>query len=180
MALFQTSLVRGFNAGFILAMGILVSDLMIIVLSYFGLSTLIYKGDYKIMGIVAGIILMVMGGVSFFSNPLMIEKKSITVFRNSLPVLLIKGFLINISNPFNVIFWIGITGFAAKKWGMQSSNIVLFFAGILVTEFITDLLKCYLTELLGKILVSKWVIWMNKILGFTLFCIGIFIIFKVG
>jgi len=180
MALFQTSLVRGLTAGFAFATGMLLSDITLFSISYFGLSELIPKGDYKVMGIFAGVILIVMGGISFFKSPALLpDTKESPGLQSNLMIILVKGFFLNIANPFSLIFWIGIVGFAARNWGLHSQNVFLFFAGVFITAFSTDLLKCYLSGLLRKVLASNAIHWINKVMGIVFIGIGIFFIYKV-
>jgi threonine/homoserine/homoserine lactone efflux protein len=181
IALFQTSVVKGVKAGFVMAVGILISDLTLISISYFGIANLIHKDNYQIMGLVAGLILIITGAIYLVrktslnvSNP-----KKIPNLKSSLSSLLIKGFLLNLANPFCLIFWIGIMGFAANNYGMHSYRFFIFFFGLLLTAFSSDLLKCYLSGSLKKILASKAIVYLNKAMGLALMLIGLFIIYKV-
>lgn len=181
IALFQTSIVRGVKAGFVLAIGILISDLSLIGISYFGLTNLFHKDNYLIMGLVAGIILVITGGISFIrkTSVNISNSKQIPDLKSSLPSLLIKGFLLNIANPFCLIFWIGIMGFAVGNYGMHTHGFFIFFSGLLFIAFTSDLLKCYLSGFLKKTLASKAIIYLNKLMGMALMLIGLFIIYKV-
>ncbi len=180
MALFQTSILRGVKAGFVLAIGILISDLILISISYFGLSSLIVKGNTTVLGIIAGLILIVSGTISTFrKSPLQVEISELPDFHGRLPVLLVKGFLLNIANPFVLIFWIGIMGFAASNYGMHSYGFFIFFLGLLSTAFSSDLMKCYLSGFLKNVLSSKTIVIVNKVIGIIFIGIGVFIIGKV-
>jgi threonine/homoserine/homoserine lactone efflux protein len=180
MALFQTSLVRGLSAGIILASGMLLSDITLVSISYFGLSEMILGWDDRIMGVIAGLILIIMGGISLFKPGVpSLELKPAIGSQNKPALLLFKGFLLNIANPFSFIFWIGIVGFAAKNWGLHSHNVLQFFAGVFLTAFSTDLLKCYLSGLLRKVLASHAILWINKGMGVVFIGVGLFIIYKV-
>jgi len=94
-------------------------------------------------------------------------------------ILLIKGYLINIANPLSLVFWIGIVGFAGKTWGMHSQDFFLLFAGVFFTAFSTDLLKCYLSGLLRKVLVSGAIFWINRVMGLVFMGIGCYVIYSV-
>ena len=177
MALFQTSLVRGPGTGVILASGMLLSDITLISISYFGLAGLILEGDFKYMALIAGLILIIMGGFSLLRrSAISSENDKIQGFQSNRLMILIKGYLLNIANPFSFIFWIGIVGIAGKNWGLHSQNVLLFFAGVLSTAYSTDLVKCYISGLLRKVLVSGAILWMNRLMGVVLICIGVFII----
>jgi Putative threonine efflux protein len=181
IALFQTSIFRGVKAGIVLALGILISDLVLISVSYLGLSRLILNGNNLILGIIAGSILIVSGAFSAFRKPLAVLNASGSVpdLHSRLPVLLLKGFLLNIANPFVLIFWIGIMGFAASNYGMHSYGFFIFFLGLLSTAFSSDLMKCYLSGFLKKVLSSQTIGLINKIMGFIFIAVGIFIIIRV-
>ena len=181
MALFQTSIVRGVKAGFVLAVGILISDVVLISVSYLGLSNLIVKGNSLVLGIIAGLILIISGSISLFRTTVPQESNTnqLPDMNSRLPVLLIKGFLLNIANPFVLIFWIGIMGFAASNYGMHSYGFFIFFLGLLSTAFSSDLMKCYLSGFLKKVMASKTIVIVNKVIGAIFIAVGIFVICKV-
>ena len=181
IALFQTSITRGVKAGFVLAFGILISDLTLISISYFGLTNLVHQGNSKILGIVAGFVLIVTGLIPIVRKSAinLNDPKQLPDLKSSLPSLLLKGFILNIANPFCLIFWIGIMGFAASNYGMHSYDILIFFAGLILTAFTSDLLKCYLSGLFRKIMEPEIINKLNNIIGGILILIGIFVIYKV-
>jgi len=181
IALFQTSIMRGVKAGFVLAVGILASDLVLICISYWGLARLFDKSNYLAMGIVAGIIFIAIGGVSFFRKPVDNLKlpESSTYLISSMPSLLTRGFIVNIVNPFSLIFWIGIMGLAVNRYEMRSYSFFMFFTGLLSTAFISDLLKCYLSFSIKKITNFKFISHLNKLIGLAFMIAGLVIIYKV-
>ena len=180
VALFQTSIVRGIYAGAIFATGMLLSDLTLVSISYFGLSAIILNGNYRILGMISGLLLIIMGGVAFFKSPsLDFDSTKGPVLTKNLKFILVKGYFLNILNPFSLIFWIGLVSFAGKNWGIHNYNIVLFLGGVFFTAFSTDLLKCYFSGLLRKVLVSNVIHRINIIMGIIFIGIGFFIIYKV-
>ena len=180
IALFQTSITRGQLAGFVVATGILMSDLLLVSVSYFGLSGLVQQKYYRIMGILAGVILVVTGVVSFFrETEIVIRPENSQGLKESIPGLLMKGFLLNVANPLSLVFWIGIVAFAAKSWGISSYNVLWFFTGVFITAYSTDLLKCYLSGTLRKILASETIRFLTRAIAFIFIGIGIYIIYKV-
>jgi threonine/homoserine/homoserine lactone efflux protein len=180
IALFQTSIMRGVKSGFVLAVGILMSDLVLIGISYWGLAILFSKDNILIMGIVAGIIFIAYGGVSFFRKPVDNLKlpEPTTDLKSTIPSLLTKGFFLNIVNPFSLIFWIGIMGFVVNRYEIRSYNFFMFFTGLLSTAFISDLLKCYLSGTLRKLADCKAINYLNKMTGLAFIIIGLAIIYK--
>jgi hypothetical protein len=69
--------------------------------------------------------------------------------------------------------------FAASNYGMSSNRFFLFFSGLIITAFSFDLMKCYLSGSLTKLLTSKVIIYLNKSMGLVLIIIGFFIIYRV-
>jgi threonine/homoserine/homoserine lactone efflux protein len=182
IALFQTSIMRGVKAGFVLAVGILISDLTLISISYLGLANLLHQGNTMIMGIIAGAILIITGAIPFVrkSAVKLDDPNQLPDMKSRLPKLLIKGFILNIANPFCLMFWIGIIGFAASNYGMHSYGFFIFFAGLMITAFTSDLLKCYLSGFFRKILTSKAITILNKGVGLVLMLVGLIVIYKVS
>ena len=181
LALFQTSIVSGLKAGFILAIGILISDLILISISYFGLGQVFHKHNTLTMGVVTGIILFLVGGVSFIRKPVnsFTNEKQPATLSLSLHAQLFKGFILNIANPFSLLFWIGIMGYAVSKYGLHNYQFYLFFSGLILTAFSSDLLKCYLSSSLRNIFTPRIIGKLNKIIGLVLMGVGLIIIIKV-
>ena len=180
IALFQTSITRGVKAGFVLAVGILISDLTLISFSYLGLASLVQHGNTQILGTIAGFILIITGLIPIIrKSPLNLnDPKQLPDLKSSLPALILKGFILNVANPFCLIFWIGIIGFAASTYGIHSYGFFIFFAGLIITAFTSDLLKCYLSGFFRKILKPKVINLLNNIIGAILILIGVLIIYK--
>jgi threonine/homoserine/homoserine lactone efflux protein len=180
IALFQTSVMRGVKAGFVLAVGILASDLVLICISYWGLAKIYDKSNFLVMGIIAGIIFIAIGGVSFFRKPVDNFRlpESSADLKKSMLSLLTKGFVLNFVNPFCLIFWIGIMGVAVNRYEMRSHNFFMFFTGLLTTAFISDLLKCYLSFVIKKMTNFKIYTHLNKLIGLAFMIVGLIIIYK--
>ena len=121
LALFQSSLERGYKTGLWMLAGILVGDMMLIVAGYFGLGMLVtHPGNRMIMGVVASVILILMGIFSLIKNPKALEvkgKRNDVSGRIQPASLWMKGFLLNLSNPFNLIFWMGVLAISGTTSG---------------------------------------------------------------
>jgi threonine/homoserine/homoserine lactone efflux protein len=181
IALFQTSIEKGIRSGYILAIGILVSDLVLITVSYFGVSSIQMGGNHVIMGAIAGSILFIFGAVTFFKKATLNldHAEQYEVLKANIHSLLIKGFLVNIANPFVTIFWIRTISYASGNYGIKTHGFFIFFTGLILTAFSSDLLKCYLSGSLRKLFTSRTVFVINKIIGIVLMALGIIIFYKV-
>ncbi len=176
----QTSIEKGFWVGVLVAIGVSLSDILYVVICYFGLSS--FMEDPKInlyMGYVGGVILIAFGsyyllfksGRKDIRNPGMVrERKPITY--------LAKGFLINIMSPMVPLFWIGAVSIATIDFGYTSASTYgLFFGGVLGTVLTTDISKAYLSGKLRTLITHRSLLIMNTVVGVALIGFGARLIF---
>ena len=180
LAIFQTAITRGVKAGLILAIGILISDLLLICASYFGLLNFLGVQNLYWFGLIGGLVLIIMGILSVIRKTAIdiTKPEMIPNLLNSYPVIFLHGFIVNISNPLNLLFWISILGFAGSSFGINSKYFFVFLTGLILTAFVSDLFKCYLSGFLKNILNKKNIELINKIIGVILFTVGCIIILK--
>lgn len=190
-SLLQTSVTRGFKAGLFMAIGISISDISIILLSYLGISKLINNPDNQLMvGIIGGIILLIFGLVTFTKKPIQqMESQDVNANLSTADKLnnkswnplafMIKGYFLNIANPFLIIFWMGIMSYVSANYGLQSHTVVSFFSGTIVTVFGTDLIKCFVGNKIKNYLKPNVLIWFNRIVGIILMASGVILISRV-
>ncbi|OIP05852.1 MAG: hypothetical protein AUJ97_00050 [Bacteroidetes bacterium CG2_30_32_10] len=182
--LLQTSIYRGFKAGVLLAIGILISDFSLISLCYFGFMQIFDNPENQLsIGIVGGIILIVFGVVTFTRKPSLGDRVNRSVDSKAKKPKIIayigKGFLMNTLNPFLLIFWIGVVSFATSNYGLDHKSLIFFFSGTLGTILLTDVVKCYLAIKVKKFLNLHVITWLNRIVGITLAVFGIVLIVRV-
>lgn len=173
-ALIQTSIHKGFFPGVLMAVGISLSDLLYITITYLGISKLINNEAVNVwMGLGGGII-MIAFGISSILKPVVhqsvvrSEGDNTNVFK---PIL--KGFLLNGVNPSVLIFWLGIGSMATVNYRYSPQEAVLFFAAIISTVFITDVIKTFIAQRLRKVLTLKLMKIMNRLVGAGLIAFGI-------
>ncbi|MGM0613420.1 MAG: LysE family translocator [Bacteroidota bacterium] len=185
-SLLQTSVSNGFKAGLFMAIGISMSDIAIIILSYLGISKLINNPDNQfIVGIVGGMILVIFGLVTFTKKPVRQmesdKEKAMRIkpAREYNPLTLaIKGFFLNIANPFLIIFWMGIMSYVGTHYGLEEQTVISFFSGTILTIFGTDLIKSFVGNKIKKYLKPNIMIWFNRIVGMILMGSGGFLIIR--
>jgi len=89
-----------------------------------------------------------------------------------------KGFIINGLSPMVLIFWVGTMSFATTEFQYtQPSELITYFASIVVTVYATDLLKAKLADRLRTWLTTKIIKRMNFVLGIVLIFFGIRLLF---
>ncbi|GLR17966.1 hypothetical protein GCM10007940_25810 [Portibacter lacus] len=179
IALTQSSIEKGYKAGLSVGLGIWVSDLLFIVLTYEFVHriTHIINGEYfqLSMGILGGIVLISFGLYSIFSKLKEFSADEIKGVKGYLGHFT-KGFLINTINPFTFIFWISVISTYVLARNTTGWNSIAFLGSILVVIIITDSLKVLLAQLLRKKLTSTHMLWINRIAGIALTIFGILLI----
>lgn len=173
-ALIQTSIEKGFYAGLYMAFGIAISDTIYMSLTYFGFSKLFNSNDVNLgLGIVGGIIMIAFGISSFFKRikPVALEENvsGNVVFSKQI----VKGFVLNGINPSVLLFWIGVASMATVNDHYSGNDALVFFAAIIGTVFLTDVLKAYIAHRLKNLLNSSLILILNKVVGVGLILFGI-------
>jgi threonine/homoserine/homoserine lactone efflux protein len=179
-ALIQTSIRNGFHSGIALATGIFLSDVACVALAYLGASRLFDNPQNKlIIGVIGGTVLIVFGIYN-------LQKKTIIVGDNidikksfSLPLTVLKGFLLNILNPGVFLLWMGWMGIVSARGDFESHHVVIFFVVALITVLATDVLKAYGAYWIRRFLRPMLLVWMNRVVGVIMIICGIWMIVGV-
>lgn len=174
--LIQTSVERGFRSGFIMALGISLSDLMYVVICYFGFAQFISQPEFHVqMAYIGGGILIAFG---FYHLLIKAWRKSdqaaLSANESKRYRYFVKGFVINGLSPTVPLFWIGTISLASIDLGYSNGNeIFLFFASLLITVLITDVAKAYLAGRLKNMINTHVLRVINIVLGIGLIGFGI-------
>ena len=191
-ALIQTSLTSGFKAGVRFAMGISLSDIVIVSLVTFGVSQFMDNPRSKmIFSIIGGIVMIIFGVFTFLQKEPQKEPKTKGKLDNHTQSLgmsylktMGKGFLFNIANPGVWLYWVMPVGVATalEQVSIGSSTLttrqtsLMFLAAILTTVLTCDILKCAIAYTLKTVLLPKVIHVINKILGIILIGFGIYLV----
>jgi len=180
-SLLQTSIHRGMKSGIFLAIGIFLSDVTVVYLSFLGaLQLLNQKNNYLYAGIIGGLILIGFGIYTFYHKVDMNESSEQVKVRVAGPLTyILKGYFLNIMNPFVWILWIsamvGVTsGFENNKHG-----VMLFFAGTLITIISADVLKVFIANKIKQKLKPRLILRINQLVGVILIIFGVSLMVSV-
>jgi len=179
VAITETSLKRGFSAGVIVALGILLSDVVYVTLIGLGFAAFINDEFSKSMFSLFGGIMLMVFGISFImkkievhqSTDLPIGKKPIESF--------LKGFIINSLNPYVALFWAGAVALVSTELNLSGESFGFYFGGFLLTLFISDLVKAKLAGSFRKNLSTKLNI-IYRILGLLFAGFGLKFLWESG
>lgn len=175
-ALIQNSIEYGFRQSVFMAMGILLSDSIYVMISYFGVS---YLGKIPMveasLGYAGGIIMIGFGIVSF------VKKGVQRPNSGGLPVQevpkkrhgFLKGLSLNGVNPFVLLFWISVAGLVRLRASYTAMDVFFYYVGVLLTVFSTDLLKAYIAKKLRKFITPKLMLNLNRLVAVLLVFFGL-------
>ena len=179
----QTSIYRGFRSGIYLSFGVVLSDFTLIVLSYIGILGLLNSETNQVLiGLIGGVLLIIFGIVTLTRKPSTKAKdtsKSLINIKPSPLTYIVKGYFMNIMNPFLLIFWITVMSVYSTRKDIENKNIIIFFIGTLSTIFVTDVIKCYIAKKIKRFITEKTLLWINRFIGLILIGFGIVLIVRV-
>ncbi len=184
-ALIQTSIEEGFRAGWMVGLGIWISDVLFVSVTYFFISLVAeitkWDGLEFTLGIVGGIILMLFGLGSLLSKPPSIENmESKAIRQNSYLSLWLKGFLLNTINPFTFFFWIGVSGLVFTNENPTHTEALYFYGGLIGTLVVTDTTKVALAKLIRRWLKPHYILWLRRIVGIVFIVFGVVLLIRAS
>ena len=178
-ALLQTTIHRGFLSGLLLAIGIFLSDLVLVALCFLGAIQIISKPENNLaFGIISGIILIIFGIVTYTRPAQLNNSQEIKAKPPWLGTYIFKGFFLNIANPFVWIFWMGVVVGMTANYEANVNSMIIFFSATLLTVLLSDILKCFASYKIKRFLTPKIMLWINRIAGIGLVLFGMFLIIK--
>ena len=179
-ALVQTGIHRGFKKGFILALGVFLNDLTVVAVSIVAAHAVMDNmHKHQLLGVLGGIILIIFGILTYRHK--IVVNSSDEVVNISEPhaiTYLIKGYLLNIANPFVWLFWPTVVLGVAAPFMDTTTDIILFFAGTLSVVFSSDVAKVYLASKIKDYITDKFLRLINKIAAISLVIFGIVLIIR--
>lgn len=188
----QTTLNYGFKSGMQIALGISLNDFFIVSICLMSSIQMQFDDPQNELyaGIAACIILILFGIYTIThkskavmktvqkTNDELAKMEEVTNKKPLWIVLIGKGFLMNIFNPFVWIYWLTLVASISGRFDRRIDSVV-FFAGVLGAVLAGDILKSLGASSIKKIFTPKMIVTMNVIMGVVLICFGVFILLKV-
>lgn len=147
--LLRGALDHGAKGGAAVALGIIASDMVIVVICLSG--SVLVKGHWSTgpwMALLAGLILLALG-VRYISLPAVGLERRARAFRGTAVSLFTAGFLVNFVNPFVFAVWIAAVLHATQAHGVER---IVFLTGMFVGILTTDLAKAWMAPRLRQVL----------------------------
>jgi threonine/homoserine/homoserine lactone efflux protein len=183
-ALIQTSIKNGFRSAAAMAVGISLSDALLVFLSYLGAAQFLDNPKVKLYeGIGGSVVLFVFGIYELFQKhedekEAKIGIEAVANMNKRLPWMLAKGFILNILNPFVLFIWIIWMSNVSSHYSTKE-DILFFSAGTLGMILLLDLLKSLAANKLKKILTHKLMLVIHYIMAIALIISGIVLLYDV-
>lgn len=136
--LVQNSIINGFKSGAWVATGVIFSDIILIVLTYFSATLFPQGGNTEMTVRICGaIFLLIMGISNLRSHKKILFPKA----DNKNPYLLAsKGFMLNILNPGNYLSWLAVAATINNVLHFSNGQRWLFYTGALAGIFGMEML----------------------------------------
>jgi threonine/homoserine/homoserine lactone efflux protein len=173
-ALVQNSIDYGFRTGIFIALGVIVSDLMLITLSWFNAELIPPGGTTDLIVRICGALFLLFYGLSNLlkkdkaAYP-QTEKKQLLKFSS-------MGFLLNILNPGNYIGWLAVTTQLKTVAKYEVAQATIYFAGALSAIFLMECLISWSASFLKPYITDRFLQLVNRLIGvlFIAFAIALF------
>ena len=178
--LLETSITKGFKAAVAFDLGVMFADVCFIGICYLGSFQLLEDEQNKQGLFVLGGKILLLSGLFSWINRAKKNKENLDIqeSKENYFGLAAKGFAINILNVGVFIFWGGVTIVSSPASGKSFTSFVLFFSIVLLSYFITDLLKISVANRFKSLLTGKGIVIVNSIVSLILVISGVVLILK--
>lgn len=176
-SMIKTSIEKGFKAGFSLAIGVILSDIIFISFTIFSSQFVNYNPAYnKYVGIVGGLFLLGVG-LYYLISKVKINYEISEILKVKRSGYILKGFLMCLLSPTTLMFWVGVGGFVSAQLHYAMDEKVAFFVVAMATQLFVDSLKTYYAAKLRYRIKEKNIKVLNRVAGavIIIFALRIFL-----
>ena len=171
-ALLQTSIKNGLTAGITMALGIFTSDIIYVLVAYFGAASLLSNEKNKFyIELIGGMLLVVFGAFALFQKKH--GDKTLDIKSEKRSVTYVKGFLLNTFNPAVFFLWFLWVSIISTQFRFSKLHIIVCFCSALGTVLVTDIIKAIVANQLRNVMTDTVQHWASRVLGLVLITIGI-------
>jgi threonine/homoserine/homoserine lactone efflux protein len=173
-SIIETSIHKGVYFAISIAVGVLLSDVFIITVTFYSVGSLLHDDPMKkIIGAVGGFLLLGFGIYHLMKpvpHPQTLQIKNHSHFMYLL--YLAKGFLINTINPFVFIYWVSAVSIITLEPEYKEGDLVLFFFAAVCSNFIFDVIKSFLAAKVKHLLTHRTMVIVSRIVGVAIILLG--------
>lgn len=178
--LLETSATKGFTSALIFDLGVILADIVFILLAFFSTNKLVEKvKDDPSFLIFGGVLLVVYGAISFVKTSKsfrsIVREYHKVEIKKGYGKLFIKGFLLNFINIGVLLGWLGFIVIGTSLTTSKNGTII-FVATMLITYFITDLIKIAAAKRLRNKLTPRRIFKTKKIVALVILGFGVLLL----
>jgi len=169
--LVQNSITNGFKSGIYISIGVIISDIILIVLSYFNTYLFPSGGKTELIVRLCGAAFLLIMGISNLRS----HKKVLFPVADSKKPLILgsKGFMINILNPANYLSWLAVAATVSNVLHFSNGQRWLYYTGALCSIFGMEILISFGASWLKKYISATFLQRLDMVLGI------VFIVFSL-
>jgi len=174
--LLKASLDHGARGGVLVALGIIASDILVLIICRTGSVALFHEHVNEGSIAMAAAVVLVVLGVWYLKKPGSHSEQASRLGKTNAIGLIASGFLVNFINPFVFVIWIGFS-LRATTLEAEGQDPWVFLVAILIGIFVTDLLKALFAPKLKMLLSPQWLKRLYRVIGVAMlvFSIRLFI-----
>ena len=178
--LLETSATKGFKSALIFDFGVILADAVFIALAFFSTNKLVEKiKDDPSFLVFGGVLLIVYGVISFIKTSksfrAIVREYHKVEIKKGYGKLFIKGFLLNFINIGVLLGWLGFIVIGTSLTTSENGTLI-FITTMLVTYFITDLIKIAAAKRLRTKLTPRRIYKTKKIVALAILGFGIILL----
>lgn len=181
--LLETAATKGFRAAIVFDFGVVTADFVFIAIAYFSSYRLINSiKDEPALFIFGGLIMVTYGVISLIKTNRASKTEEaiidIEIIKKNYQSLYFKGFLLNFINVGVLGFWLLIFITFGPQLQLKSSRLITFFASVILTYLLVDLIKIVLAKKLKNKMTAKNILKIKKLTSILLVVFGISIMLQ--
>lgn len=176
-SLIQTSIDYGVRTTMYISIGVIVSDILLIGLTYFNAELIPESGATEMIVRIIGAMVLVGMGVS---NLVRRATVSFPIANASGKWMMAgKGFMLNFFNPGNFISWLSVSVLLAEVLKFKIEERIFFYTGALAAIFFAEIAIAYSAHYLRRFITNQFLHWLNLLLGLIFCGFGIALLWPV-
>lgn len=177
--LLETAATKGFRAGLVLDVGVILADILFIVLAYLSSYQLVENlSNGPGLYVFGGVILIVYGITSLLKKDSGEKGTKFELNNHDYFGLFVKGFLLNFINVGVLIFWLGVVIVVGPGMDGNTGRIATFFGLVIFSYLLTDIGKILLAKQLRSKLNPSRILILKKVLGLLLLVSGLVMVIR--
>ncbi|HUM46359.1 MAG TPA: LysE family transporter [Chitinophagales bacterium] len=176
----ETSITRGHRLAISIAIGVLLSDILIITASFLSVGTLMqHETVSNAIGASGGALLLIFGLYHLWKPVATPKTMDITPASHFSHLLfIIKGLIINTLNPFVFIYWLSAVSIVSVDKDYNEAEKIMFFGAALLCNFFFDLVKTFLASRLKHLMTQRTMNFISKAVGCGIIYFGARLLWK--